>query len=496
VAITACIVGSPLAALSWAESAYDINMGPIAAAAVAVAFSAALGASGSALWMRHPRSRDIVFGDLMLWGFVRRLINEHRVLRATAALGLDRSDGAVRAITLSPERQTEVLQSLAHALEANDPYTHGHSKRVARHALMIAKTMGLSAEYVEKVYTAASIHDVGKLHLPQQILNKPAKLTDAEFEVIKEHPAIGAAMAADLGNGEITAIVRNHHERLDGRGYPDQLSGDAIPLGSRIIAVADTFDALTSTRAYRDAAEHKVAIDILKKEAGAQLDGRVVDAFLRYYSGSRTRTWWSLATAIPQRFMGWLGGGIERIGIAGLANGATAAGAAAVIAGASLGGGASIRDLQPRIVQPAAAAEIAADETDTGDSETAAPDQDRERKARDGSDDDASSPDDSTGSDGSGGSGGSDDGSDDSDTGTGGGSGGGSSGGGTQPPPDDDGGTEPPPDDGGTQPPPPPDDDGGTEPPPDDGDDDDGGLIGDVVDVVEETECGLLGLLC
>ncbi|MQA98999.1 MAG: HD domain-containing protein [Actinobacteria bacterium] len=501
VCITACIVGSPLAVLAWTESTYGVRLGPIPAAAVAVALSAALGAAGSAIWIRHPRSRDIVFGDLMLWGYMRRLVNEHRVLRATSALGLDRSDGVAREITLPPEKQTEILRKLVQALEANDPYTHGHSRRVGRHSLMIAKAMGLPAEYAEKVFTAASIHDVGKLHLPPQILKKPGKLTDQEFEIIKEHPAIGAAMASDLDNGEITEIVRHHHERLDGRGYPDRLAGDAIPLGARIIAVADTFDALTSTRAYREASEHKVALDIIKKEAGAQLDGKVVEAFLRYYSGRKARTWWSVIASLPERLTGWIGRGVERIGVAGIANGATAAGAAVVIAGASLGGPAIDGDMERRPIRTTAATQAF---TQTGYGETSTPEEgtpsegtDRERRG-DGAGSDATSggasSDGSTGSgsgdpgtgsgDGSGSdpdSGGS--GSDDSGSGSGSDSGSGSG---------SDSGSGSGSDSGSGS-----GSDSGSGSGSDSGSDgSDGDLIGDLVDTVEDTECGLLGLLC
>jgi hypothetical protein len=522
--ITACIVGSPLAAIAWVESTYGLQLGPIPAAAAAVALSAALGAAGSAIWIRHPRSRDIVFGDLMLWGFIRRLVNEHRVLRATSALGLDRSDGVAREITLPPEKQTEILGKLVQALEANDPYTHGHSRRVGRHSLMIAKTMGLPAEYVEKVFTAASIHDVGKLHLPPQILNKPERLTDQEFEIVKEHPVIGAAMVSDLDNGEITAIVRHHHERLDGRGYPDRLAGDAIPLGSRIIAVADTFDALTSTRAYRKASEHKVALDILKKEAGTQLDGKVVEAFLRYYSGRKARTLWSMITSLPQRLMGWIGNGVEKVGVAGLANGATAAGAAIVIAGASMGGPAPDADIQRRALETTASTQALAQAGDDSTAGAGIPSDDVHRKSRVSgsgkvSTDSGPSGDDGSGSagDGSGtdtagsGSGGSGTGSGSDGSGSGGsssgsgsdgsGSGSGSSGSGSDGSGSGSSGSD---SDGSGS---------GSSGSGSDGSDSGsgssgsgssgsgsdgsgGGLIGDLVDTVEDTGCGLLGLLC
>ena len=202
----------------------------------------------------------------------------------------------------------QALSSLSALLEARDSFTYGHSQRVTRHAERIAKAMGLSTAEVAKVRTAAALHDVGKLETPREILNKPGRLTDEEFDVIRRHPSDGAAMAAGLGDPLVTAIIRHHHERLDGSGYPDGLAGEAIPLGARIIAVADTFDAMTSNRAYRGAASHKHALDVLRKEAGTQLDGDAVAAFVGYYRGRRTVAWSAFATAAPQRLFAWLGG--------------------------------------------------------------------------------------------------------------------------------------------------------------------------------------------
>ena len=200
-----------------------------------------------------PGSRDLVFADLMLWGWLRRLRAERRLARAETLLGLGAEGLSVQALT-----------SLSALLEARDGYTYGHSQRVTRHAERIARAMGLSATDVAKVRTAAALHDVGKLHTPRDILNKPGRLTDEEFEVIRHHPGDGAAMATSLDDPMITAMIRHHHERLDGGGYPAGLAGNAIPLGARIIAVADTFDAMTSNRAYRGAASHKHALDVLR----------------------------------------------------------------------------------------------------------------------------------------------------------------------------------------------------------------------------------------
>ena len=159
-----------------------------------------------------------------------------------------------------------------------------------------------------KVRTAAATHDVGKVHTPREVLTKPGRLTDAEYEIVKKHPGDGAAMVAEMGDPEITAMVRHHHERLDGSGYPDGLAAGDIPLGARIIAVADTFDAMTSGRPYRAACKHKKALDVLSGEAGTRLDPVAVAAFLRYYSGKRSVAWSALFIDAPPRLISWVGG--------------------------------------------------------------------------------------------------------------------------------------------------------------------------------------------
>ena len=270
---------------------------------------------GTALWKRTPGSRDMVFADLMLWGWLRRSRTERRLAHAETLLGAGAQNLSVEALT-----------ELSTLLEARDSYTYGHSQRVTRHAERIARALGLSDADVARVRTAAALHDVGKLHTPREILNKPGRLTDEEFAVIRRHPGDGAAMASGLGDPMIVAMIRHHHERLDGAGYPAGLAGDGIPLGARIIAVADTFDAMTSHRAYRRASSHKRALDVLRQEAGKQLDADAVAAFLGYYRGLPTVAWSAFATAAPQRFFAWLGGVSP-----GISTGA--AGAAAVLIG-------------------------------------------------------------------------------------------------------------------------------------------------------------------
>ncbi|MEA2460393.1 MAG: hypothetical protein QOH90_570, partial [Actinomycetota bacterium] len=309
---------------------------PLASMVAALIISIALAQVMSRLWMRHSGSKDLVFGDLMVWGWIKRLRTERRLSDATRLLGLDR-DGASRGdVFMSPNRKGEILTELAFSLEAGDPFTHGHSHRVTRYAHMIAKTMHLSPETVNRIRTAAAFHDVGKIDVPSEILNKPGRLSDEEFEVMKQHPVTGAQMVERLGDDEVTNIVRHHHERIDGCGYPDALRGDEIPLGARIIAVADTFDAITSARPYRKARSHKQAIAIIKSEAGSQLDADVVEAFLTYYSGKKSLTLWMSFSTAAQRLVGGFGDWAQHARASGF-SGATLSIGAAFTASAVVG---------------------------------------------------------------------------------------------------------------------------------------------------------------
>jgi putative nucleotidyltransferase with HDIG domain len=224
----------------------------------------------------------------MTKGWIHRWSTERRV--AVAVRLLHGSEGAG---DMTRGRRAELLSELAAELEARDPYTHGHSRRVARHAVIIAIRMGLSDLQVSRIRAAAALHDVGKINTPRAVLHKPGRLTDIELELIELHPVDGAEIVSTLGDPELTAMVRHHHERLDGTGYPDGLSGDEVPLGARIIAVADTFDAITSTRPYRPARNHDTAMEILDEEAGPRLDSAGVRALQAYYAESPMRPLWT-----------------------------------------------------------------------------------------------------------------------------------------------------------------------------------------------------------
>jgi HD-GYP domain-containing protein (c-di-GMP phosphodiesterase class II) len=179
--------------------------------------------------------------------------------------------------------QRAILQSLlglANALEAKDPYTRGHSERVARMARRLAEARGLSQSSAQIVAQAGLLHDLGKIGIPGAILRKPAPLTEAEWEAMRQHPVVGAQIVAPLEFfAEGAFIVRHHHERVDGSGYPDRLAGEAIPLGARIVAVADVYDALTSDRPYRSRLPYAQATVQLQAQAGRALDGELVGAF-------------------------------------------------------------------------------------------------------------------------------------------------------------------------------------------------------------------------
>jgi putative nucleotidyltransferase with HDIG domain len=173
-------------------------------------------------------------------------------------------------------------------LDASIPGSFVHSRHVARLAAATAKLVGLGPEQVTKVRRAGSFHDVGKVEIPHEIINKPGPLSAEEFEVVKRHPEAGARMlSASSGDAELAAMVRHHHERYDGHGYPAGLAGEGIPIGARIVAVADTFDAVTSARPYRPAMKPREGLELIDGEAGSHLDPEVVAAFCRRYSGPR-----------------------------------------------------------------------------------------------------------------------------------------------------------------------------------------------------------------
>lgn len=174
-----------------------------------------------------------------------------------------------------------ILKSLVNALEAKDLYTGKHSERVTGYAVKIARKMGCSSAQIEALQTVGYLHDIGKIGINDRILNKPSSLTGEEYEIVKKHPAIGESIVAELGlSADERSIIRHHHERWDGRGYPDGLVQAEIPLLARIISVADSFDAMTSKRAYRDAMSIDAAVSELQNSRARQFDPEPLDAFI------------------------------------------------------------------------------------------------------------------------------------------------------------------------------------------------------------------------
>lgn len=175
----------------------------------------------------------------------------------------------------------ESIETLRFTVEAKDPYTKGHSDRVAQYSVLIGKKMGLSEEDQKTLMVGGLFHDIGKIGVPDTILRKPDKLTDEEYSEIKNHPSIGAHILAPATIfKEIIPIVKHHHEKYNGKGYPSQLAGENIPLFARIAAVADTFDAMTSKRTYRDELPLETVIAEIEKCKGTQFDPKIADVFL------------------------------------------------------------------------------------------------------------------------------------------------------------------------------------------------------------------------
>jgi putative two-component system response regulator len=178
------------------------------------------------------------------------------------------------------------IKSLAYALEARDEYTGGHSQRVSQYAQLIANRLGTSHKYVEKIKQAALVHDIGKIGIRESVLMKTTELTEDEYQHIAAHNVIGEhILRPAIDDEDILKMVRHHHERYDGKGYPDGLSGMQITQGARVLAVADIYDAMTSNRPYRSAVTPEVAINELKRQTGYMFDPLVVNAFFQIMSG-------------------------------------------------------------------------------------------------------------------------------------------------------------------------------------------------------------------
>ena len=176
----------------------------------------------------------------------------------------------------------QMVQALANTIDAKDSYTNGHSTRVAKYSVMIAERMGYSGEKLERLRYTALLHDIGKIGIPREIINKTSRLTDEEYEIIKTHPVIGANILDEISEIPDIAIgARWHHERYDGKGYPDHLKDEEIPEIARIIGVADAYDAMTSNRSYRDVLPQEVVCGELEKGKSTQFDPQIAEIMLQ-----------------------------------------------------------------------------------------------------------------------------------------------------------------------------------------------------------------------
>jgi len=206
--------------------------------------------------------------------WVQEIKDRHRLLQLNEAL--------IEAQVHLERAEIDTIAALILTEEAKDPYVRGHSKRVSEFCLIIGREMGFSEEKQKIIERAGILHDIGKLGIADSILQKPDKLDDEEWEVMKKHPRRAVEILEPLQFlVEEKKIVTHHHERCDGNGYPDGLKGEEIPLEARIMAVADTFDAMNSARAYRQPLSRDAILSELKKVSGTQLDSSVVDVFLK-----------------------------------------------------------------------------------------------------------------------------------------------------------------------------------------------------------------------
>lgn len=244
---------------------------------------------GVAVYPTHSTEQDglIMAADIAL--YQAKHLGRNRVCTYDASLGDGRSDPyQVYAFIQDPSKSA--IEALAAAVDARDHYTRNHSEHVSHYALQIAEVLHLSPEEKELVQKASLLHDVGKIGVPDYVLNKPSTLTGDEMKFVRAHPSIGEAIVRDSHNLDaILPGILYHHERYDGSGYPEGLAGEEIPLLARIIAVADAFDALTTDRPYRRALPVEQAIEILRQCSGTQFDPAIVEAFIEQITFQRSQ---------------------------------------------------------------------------------------------------------------------------------------------------------------------------------------------------------------
>jgi putative methionine-R-sulfoxide reductase with GAF domain len=239
------------------------------------------------------RAGRSVIGLLELDATLPNAFNEDDLgLLEDIALAISGSIQAVRLQSLHDrlDNAERVIFSLARAVEAKDIYTEAHTERVARTSRALGESAGITGADLEDLYRGGMIHDIGKIGVPDAILLKPEALSATEFEVIRRHPLVGEEIARPLRSAaSLLSIIRHHHERMDGRGYPDGLKGEQVPMLARIVAICDAFDAMISDRPYRPGRRPEEAIEVLRQGAGTQWDSRLVDIFVQEIVGVHSR---------------------------------------------------------------------------------------------------------------------------------------------------------------------------------------------------------------
>lgn len=257
-----CTIGNLVAIFARAMDAeYNKDIGPEAVIALALPISV------------------MVFAKL-----ITKTLRERRNEVKEAVIRAEKSNAAAEKLTLS----FKMLETLAGTIDAKDKYTNGHSMRVAIYATRIAEELGWDKDRIEKLRYEALLHDIGKIGVPDAILNKPTKLTDVEFDLIKSHTVVGADILKNMvAVPNATEVARYHHERFDGKGYPSNISGSAIPINARIVCIADSFDAMSSDRIYRNALKREVIREELIKGRGTQFDPELLDVFLNLFDENK-----------------------------------------------------------------------------------------------------------------------------------------------------------------------------------------------------------------
>jgi HD-GYP domain-containing protein (c-di-GMP phosphodiesterase class II) len=234
------------------------------------------------------RTSDAILGALYVDSLSAAGRFSEADLELMAALG-NQAGVALHRVRLMGELERlliDTIRAIAATIDAKDGYTHRHSERVAALARRIALEIGLTADEQQTAELSALLHDVGKIAVPDSILNKPGRLTEAEFDEMKKHPLHGARIISNIQSPSVTAVlpgVQYHHERWDGSGYPEGLRGEQIPLLGRLLGVADFYDAVTSDRPYRAAVAHEEAIAMIRERSGSHFDARIVEAVLRLH---------------------------------------------------------------------------------------------------------------------------------------------------------------------------------------------------------------------